>query len=71
MTTEDVKIILSNGGNYIGNINFIDRIEGENIYLNSEQGKKGEGNKELDMKPQNKLPDTISEDIIPPELQIT
>ena len=40
MTTEDVKIILSNGGNYIGNINFIDRIEGENIYLNSEQGKR-------------------------------
>ena len=69
MNSEDVKIILSNGGNYIGNINFIDRIEGENIYLNSEQGKKGEDHKELEMKPQNKLLDTISEDIIPPELQ--
>ena len=69
MTTEDVKIILSNGGNYIGNINFIDRIEGETIYLNGDQGKKSEDNKELGMKPQNKLPDTISEDIIPPELQ--
>jgi len=69
MNSEDVKIILSNGGNYIGNINFIDRIEGETIYLNGDQGKKSEDNKELDMKPQNKLPDTISEDIIPPELQ--
>lgn len=69
MNTEEMRIILSSGGNYIGNINFIDKIEGETIYLNGDLGKKNDCNRVLDTKSEDKLPDTISEDIIPKELQ--
>jgi len=72
MSIEDIKkMLLNSGGNYIGNINFIEKVEGENIYLS---GDKPEDNqKKTVLEPaKGKLSDTsISDDIIPEKLKST